>query len=254
MGMVQTARLQTELAAIREAIRHARSQPETNIVIHTDSQGAIDNLRKPHRDNIALNKDIQTDIQRCNKHFVINWIPSHIGIPGNEEADTAAKNGTTKPQPDTIISPSSRQARSSHHNIAQQRWQDQIQSSQSSSVHWKFALPNTSAATATLNTLPRQTQIAINTLRVKAKTSRLVIEKDYTCAYCTQDITCHCIHDLTECPRTSKLRQQLLEHLKPEQHVIDKQHLAINILITQTLRQYQELKNYTIYKPPQTQQ
>ena len=139
-------------------------------------------------------------------------------------------------------------------SFAQQRWQDQIQSSQFSSVHWRFALPNTSAAIATLNALPRRTQIAINTLRVKAKTSRLVIDKDYTCAYCTQDITCQCIHDLTECPRTSELRQQLLEPLKPEQHVIDKQHLAINILITQTLRQYQELKNYTVYKPPRPQQ
>ena len=78
--------IQTELAAIREAISDARSQPETNIVIHTDntdSQGAIDNLRKPHHDNIILNKDIQTNIWQSNKNFVINWIPSHIGIPGN---------------------------------------------------------------------------------------------------------------------------------------------------------------------------
>ena len=33
--------VQTELAAIREAVRDAVTQPATNIVIHTDSQGAI---------------------------------------------------------------------------------------------------------------------------------------------------------------------------------------------------------------------
>ena len=57
------------------------------------------------------------------------------------------------------------------------------------------------------------------------------------------------VHDLTECPRTNILRQQLLDHLKPDQHVSNKLQLAINILKTQTLREYQELQHYTVYKP-----
>ena len=78
----------------------------------------------------------------------------------------------------------------------------------------------------------------------------MIIEKDFSCAYCQQDIQCQCIHDLTECPRTRVLRQQLLEHLQPDQHVTDIYELALNIISNQTLRQYQELKDYTVYKPP----
>jgi ribonuclease HI len=245
--------VQTELAAIREAVRDARSQSARHIVIHTDSQGAIDNLRNPHRDNVALNKDIQNNIRHSDKNFIINWIPSHIGITGNEEADVAAKNGTRKSQPDTIIPNSRRQTRASFHQTAHHRWQDQLQSSMSTAVQWRLSIPNTPEAASALNRLPRRTQAAINAMRVKAKTGRQVIDHNNTCAYCIQDIQCQHVHDLTECPRTRVLRQRLLEHLKPEQHVTNKHILAINILKTQTLRQYQELQNYTIFKPPPQQ-
>ena len=211
--------VQTELAAIGEAVRDAKTQSATNIVIHTDSQGAIENIRNPHRDNIALNKDIQTYMKDSNKNFIINWIPSHIGIPGNEEADIAAKAGTTRPEPNTIIPHSCRQTKNTFQHTAHHRWQDQVQSTQSTSVHWRLSLPNTLEANNALNKLPRWTQIAINRMRIKAKTARQIIDHIYTCAYCDQDIQCQHVHDLTECPRTNTLRQQLLDHLKPDQHV-----------------------------------
>ena len=47
----------------------------------------------------------------------------------------------------------------------------------------------------------------------------------------------------------ANVREQIFDQLKPEQHVTDKQQLAINILISQTYRKYQELQNYTVYRP-----
>jgi len=142
-----------------------------------------------------------------------------------------------------------RQIKNTFQQTAHLRWQDQIQSTQSTTVLWRFSLTNTLKATTALNNLPRRTQIAINRMRTKTKTARQIIDHKNTCAYCNQDIQCQHVHDLTECPRTNTLRQQLLDKLKPEQHVSNKHQLAINILKSQTQRQYEELQHYKIYKP-----
>ncbi|XP_076054465.1 uncharacterized protein LOC143033150 [Oratosquilla oratoria] len=228
--------VQTELAAIREAIIDSRSHPEDIIVIHTDSQGAIDSIRNPHRDNIALNRDIQDNIQQSGKTYVINWIPSHLGIPGNETADAAAKTGTRKPEPDVVIRVSRRQTKAQFRRTARTRWQNLIQDTQSESPQWNISLPSTREARTALNRLPRRTQCVINAIRVRAKTYRQIAQKSNICAYCDRDIRCQHVDDLTECPRTFSLRRRLLDYLPMEDHVGDTQLLAIYIVTSQTLR------------------
>ncbi len=100
--------VQTELAAIREAVRDAARQPEDVVVIH-----ALQNIsHSPSRDNIGLNQDIQTALATSGKQFILNWVPSHTGIPGNDAADAAAKEGARRPEPDLLLPASSRQTRS----------------------------------------------------------------------------------------------------------------------------------------------
>ena len=172
------------------------------------------------------------------------------GITGNEEADVAVKAGTTRPKPDAIIPPSRQQTKSTFPQTANHRWQDQVQSSQSASVHWRFSLTNTPEAITALNRLPWRIQVAITRMRVKAKTSRQIIDHLYLCLLQPR-------YTMSAYPRSHQMpqnkhtfRKQLLNHLKPEQHVSNKQqlHVAINILNTQTLRQYQELQHYTVFK------
>ncbi|XP_076030865.1 uncharacterized protein LOC143019049 [Oratosquilla oratoria] len=243
--------VQMELAAIREAIIDSRSQPEDVIVIHIDSQGAIDNIRNPHRDNIALNRDIQDSIRQSGKTYVINWIPSHVGIPANEAADAAAKTGTRKPEPDVVIRVSRCQTKAQFRRTARTRWQSLIQDTQSESLQWNISLPSTREARTALNRLPRRTQCAINAIRVRAKTYRQIAQKSNTCAYCDQDIRCQHVHDLTECLRTSSLRRRLLDHLPMEDHVGDTTQLLGNYIVTsQTLRCYSELQDYHPFNPP----
>ena len=88
--------LQTELAAIHQVTVHALGQNVTTIVIHTDSKLSMEVLQRLHfKDNIYLTTAILGNIQeleRQGKAVVFNWIPSHVGIQGNEDADSAAKS------------------------------------------------------------------------------------------------------------------------------------------------------------------
>ena len=42
-------------------------------------------------------------ISKYNIRVVLQWVPAHTGIPGNERADALAKKGASLPQPDTPV-------------------------------------------------------------------------------------------------------------------------------------------------------
>ena len=81
----------TELAAIRIALNQWFQH---HLVIHTDSLSAINLIDKYEpKDKVVL--DIQSLIKerrKLSKQTVLHWIPSHVGIQGNEKADICAKN------------------------------------------------------------------------------------------------------------------------------------------------------------------
>ena len=89
-----------EIEAIRTALFHliCRSESFLNVAILSDSQaaiGAIGNYLIP-----AASKEIVdcrrfiSSLTRLQKRVILQWIPSHCGIPGNEAADQLAKRGT----------------------------------------------------------------------------------------------------------------------------------------------------------------
>ena len=51
---------------------------------------AFENDKLPDIENSLYNSEI--------KKVVLQWVPSHCGIPGNEEADRLAKKGAQKEQ------------------------------------------------------------------------------------------------------------------------------------------------------------
>ena len=64
-----------------------------------DSKAALQSLISSTSDQPThqLLKDLQLLSQECT--LVLQWIPAHFGIPGNERADRLAKSGSKRPQP-----------------------------------------------------------------------------------------------------------------------------------------------------------
>jgi ribonuclease HI len=83
----------TELFAISKAIQTANTRHNTRIVVCTDSLSAVKGIQDTQTKN-PLVIQIQDQLIETNCSVVIMWIPSHVGIVGNEKADMEAKQAT----------------------------------------------------------------------------------------------------------------------------------------------------------------
>lgn len=117
-----------ETFAILEAISISLSTPHGKILILSDSMSAITSIANIHtKCNLARN--IQNKILATNKIIKLMWIPSHVGIPGNELADELASKAVRSP--DTKIYPHVtyedviHTLKTKFHSLWQTRWEKQ---------------------------------------------------------------------------------------------------------------------------------
>ncbi|UYV76317.1 hypothetical protein LAZ67_14000006, partial [Cordylochernes scorpioides] len=91
----------SELIAIYEALKSIRNTNYQNIWILTDSRSAIQHLSHTGELRDKVSRNIIGYLQKLSKTSKIHlqWIPSHVGIEGNEAADVLAKKGTKEPLP-----------------------------------------------------------------------------------------------------------------------------------------------------------
>ena len=60
------------------------------IAIFTDSKSSIQGIAKLLNRN-ALIQEIIDKTEQSSKQFILCWVPSHVGVTGNERADQAAR-------------------------------------------------------------------------------------------------------------------------------------------------------------------
>ncbi|KAL4104062.1 hypothetical protein QTP88_019375 [Uroleucon formosanum] len=91
-----------ETFAILEATLTALSSNHVKVLILSDSMSAVTSIANVHT-KCNLAQSIQNIILLTDKSIKLMWVPSHIGIPGNELADELAMKAASSP--DTKIYP-----------------------------------------------------------------------------------------------------------------------------------------------------
>jgi len=90
-----------EMAAVKMALENVRQLEQTTTHrrcgIFTDSLSTIDNLASSRsRSRPNLLPDVIDLLHNINSHISVVWVPSRIGITGNERADRLAYMGSKR--------------------------------------------------------------------------------------------------------------------------------------------------------------
>jgi len=111
-------------------------------VIFSDSLSAIqslDSIRPLSRPDIV--EEIFELKQQINSAVTVAWIPAHVGIPGNEIADSLAKEALSNQAIDTALAPDKKEILDKIDEHVMHKWQEAWTSSREAK-HYKKIQPN----------------------------------------------------------------------------------------------------------------
>ena len=199
--------LQTELVALLITLKYFETNNQwEKIIIHTDSLSAIQALKHTYTTNSLIIK-IHNLAKSLKKEITINYVPSHIGIIGNEEADSAAKEAAEKSLIDLNIKKSIYCYRNAcHKEIIKRTKPNKAQIDNSASLTWYTTIKNK----IKIEDLKykRKIQTELYKLKFGYKTYNDIKEIPTICDNCKEikhTSIPSLIHYIHECPITSQL-------------------------------------------------
>ena len=158
--------LDTELAAIHLALEELH---ESSVIIITDSLNATKEIARTNARH-TLAGEIQIIISarhRAHLNTVLLWVPSHIGLAGNDQADRAALTGANRADVEIAIPPSTTKLSAVASRATINLWEratrkEQVRNPYSISWLW-YTLVRTNIPPPV--GLPASTQVAVNRFR-----------------------------------------------------------------------------------------
>ena len=90
---IRKVNLSTEALALKLKVQHIQSQTLQRTVIYSDSLSCLQALENKNIEHPIIQEilHILTYLKEVGSQIEFCWIPSHIGIKGNEKADRIAK-------------------------------------------------------------------------------------------------------------------------------------------------------------------
>ena len=185
----------------------------SNIVIFSDSKSVLETLQHKNYKNKAIKslaQNIDILLSQFNIELVLQWIPGHFDLPGNERADFLAKKGSSCPQLNSPVS-----LKTSKQIIKcnmKEEWMNEWALGQTGRCMFThMTRPNPKDP---IHLLKRRDQVTIFRLRTQhiplnAHLSRICADKNPKCSLCEHDReTVH--HVLFDCPALNDIREAYL--------------------------------------------
>ena len=199
-----------EMMAIMYSTLIIKKSNATHFTIYTDSRSSIEALANyEHKDSLVKKtKILLHKLSERGKHAELCWIPSHIGVKGNETVDEMAKRAITQPRCNETI------PLMDHMNkikqIMKEKWQQQWQ--QEPNRNKLKELKETVNEWPSSTQPDRTTETTLTRLRIghtKMTHGYLMTtpkEPVPICETCNEPITIK--HVLSKCTKYTQLREQ----------------------------------------------
>ncbi|XP_058827237.1 uncharacterized protein LOC131687203 [Topomyia yanbarensis] len=217
-----------ELLAISKAVDVISEKNYKKAVIFTDSQGSCKMLLNNNivQENFIAWQIIKSLKLTINKRILIQWIPSHQGIPGNERADKEAVITTSEPQNDFTSLPLA-DVYTLAKNEIKESWTRTYQKLSEEKRKWHFEFMNEPGNKIWSHTLALSSEekIILNRIKTgntltKERLYRWGWESDELCDICeeTEDLQ----HILYFCTKynNQRVNYPILEYCKPLRDVL----------------------------------
>src|SRR6218665_1653294 len=166
----QSSVFTAELIAIEEALKLLFSKKiKEPVIIFTDSLSSVEAIQSQTSNSkpnfiIRIMKLLRSlYLENCSVTYV--WIPSHVGIKGNEIADPLHKEATSHSTIDIVVSMELKDAYNDIDNYIADLWQKDYDS-QTTGLHYRTLVPMVNNKIKILNKYKRSKERLITRLRL----------------------------------------------------------------------------------------